>query len=71
MCYAEHKDTAARNSICDKGLLASLDAIPNPTMCEQVDQTIIKHLIGTEIRFGLGVKKEKRKVRWSDQLANE
>ena len=57
LCYAKHKDTAARNSICDKAMLASLDAIPNPTARERMDRSIVKPIIGTKARFGLGVKK--------------
>ena len=71
LCYAKHKDTAARNSICDKAMLASPNAIPVPTMRTQVDQSIVKPLIDTKVQFGLGVKKEKEKARWSDQLADE
>ena len=61
LCYAKHKNTAVRNSICDKVMLASLDAIHNPTMCEQVDRSIVKPPIGTKVRFGLGLKKEKKR----------
>ena len=57
LCYAKHKDTAARNSICDKTMLASLDAIPNPTARERLDRSIVRPIIGTKKRFGLGIKK--------------
>ena len=69
LCYAKHKDTAARNSICDKAMLASLDAIPNPSVRERMDRSIVKPIIGTKARFGLGIKK--KKIRWSDELAEE
>ncbi|VDI33805.1 Hypothetical predicted protein [Mytilus galloprovincialis] len=69
LCYAEHKDTAARNTICDKTMLASLDAIPNPTARESFERGIVKPIIGTKARFGLGVGE--KKVRWSDELAEE
>ena len=69
ICYARHKDTAARNSICDKTMLASLDAMPNPTARERMDRSIVRPIIGTKARFGLGVGK--KKVRWSDELAEE
>ena len=62
LCYAQHKDTAARNSICDKTMLASLDAISNPTMRERVDRSIVRPIIGTKARFGLGVGKKKSAV---------
>ena len=59
LCYAKHKDTSARNSICDKAMLASLDAIPNPTPRERMDRSIVRPIIGTKARFGLGVGKKK------------
>ncbi|VDH96060.1 Hypothetical predicted protein [Mytilus galloprovincialis] len=54
LCYAKHKDTAARNSICDKTMLTSLDAMPNPTARERTDRSIVRPIIGTKARFGLG-----------------
>ena len=57
LCYAKHKDTAARNSICDKAMLNQLDGIANPTARERMDRSIVRPLIGTKVRFGLGVKK--------------
>ena len=32
LCYAWHKNTATRNSICEKAMLASLEAILIPTI---------------------------------------
>lgn len=59
LCYARHKDTASRNSICDATMLSSLDAISDPTARERLDRSIVKPIIGTKARFGLGVKKKK------------
>ena len=57
LCYAKHKDTASRNSICDKTMLSDLAGIKNPTAREKLDRGIVRPLIGTKVRFGLGVKK--------------
>ena len=57
VCYAKHKDTASRNAICDKAMLDSLDGIPNPTARERLDRSIVRPIIGTKKRFGLGIKK--------------
>ena len=59
LCYAKHKDTAARNSICDKAMLDELARIDNPTAREKMDRGIVRPLIGTKVRFGLGVPKKK------------
>ena len=47
ICYAKHKDTAARNSICDKTMLTSLNATPNPIPREIMERSIVKPIIGT------------------------
>ena len=41
LCYAWHKDTTARNSICDKVMLASLNAIPKPTAGKRLYRSIV------------------------------
>ncbi|VDI70004.1 Hypothetical predicted protein [Mytilus galloprovincialis] len=56
LCYAQHKDATARNSICDEAMLASLNTIPNSTTRERLDCSIVGPIIGTKVRFGLGVK---------------
>ena len=68
LCYDKHQDTAARTSICDKTMLASLDAIPDPTARDRFERGIVKPIIGTKARFGLCVGK---KVRLADELAEE
>ena len=58
LCYAQHKDATARNSICDQAMLASLNTIPNSTTRERLNYSIVGPIIGTKVRFGLGVKKK-------------
>lgn len=57
ICYAKHKDTKSRNSICDKNMLTELKDIYNPTLREKLDKSLVKKIIGTKARFGWGLKK--------------
>lgn len=65
--YAQHKNTASRNSICDKVMIDSLDTISNPSLREKRDRSIVRPINGTKVRFELGIKKN----RWTDELAVE
>ena len=58
VCYLKNDDTATRNAICDKNMLTELDGIYNPTLHERLDKSIISKLIGTKVKFGMGVKKK-------------
>ena len=57
LCYADNRDTATRNSLCDANMLRELGAITNPTARELVDKSIVYPIIGTKKRFGWGLKK--------------
>ena len=57
ICYATHKDTKSRNSICDKNMLTELKGIYNPTLREKLDKSLVEKIIGTKARFGWGLKK--------------
>ena len=59
LCYRKNKDTETRNKVCDKNMLKELNDIDNPTIREKFDRAIVKPIIGTKIRFGLGLKKKK------------
>ena len=58
LCYLENDDTATRNAVCDKNMLKELEGINNPTLRERLDKSIISKLIGTKVKFGMGVKKK-------------
>ena len=49
ICYLENDDTTTRNAVCDKN---------NPTLREILDKSIVSKLIGTKVKFGMGVKKK-------------
>jgi hypothetical protein len=55
MSYAAHSDTANRNA-ADRAMLSELDSISDPTARERIERAIIKPIISTKRRFGLGVK---------------
>ena len=57
LCYAKHRDTKTRNSVCDKTMLAELKDIYNPTLRERLDKSLVQKVIGTKARFGWGLKK--------------
>lgn len=54
-CYLKNKDTKTRNEICDKKMLKELDDIPNPTLRERLDRGIVKPIIWTKQKFGMGM----------------
>ena len=57
ICYAQNRDAKTRNEVCDKAMLAELNAIDNPRGREKVDKALVKKIIGTKVRFGWGLKK--------------
>ena len=58
VCYLKNNDTATRNAVCDKNMLKELEGIYNPTLRERLDKSIVSKLIGTKVKFGMGVKKK-------------
>ena len=58
MCYLENDDTATRTAVCDKNMLKELKGIYNPTLRERLNKSIVSRLIGTKVKFGMGVKKK-------------
>jgi predicted metal-dependent HD superfamily phosphohydrolase len=55
LAYNEYKDTENRN-IADREMLQQLDSIENPSVREKIEMAIIKPVINTKQRFGLGLK---------------
>jgi Phospholipase A2-like domain/Domain of unknown function (DUF5679) len=58
LAYNEHKDTENRN-IADREILQQLDSIENPSVREKIEMVIIKPIINTKQKFGLGLKDRK------------
>ena len=56
--YLKNEDTATRNAVCDKNMLKELEGIYNPSLRERLDKSIVSTLIGTKMKFGMGVKKK-------------
>jgi predicted nucleic acid-binding Zn-ribbon protein len=61
LAYNQHKDTENRN-IADREMLQQLDSIDNPSVREKIKMAIIKPIINTKQRFGLG---------WKDRVARD
>jgi hypothetical protein len=55
IAYREHEDTENRN-IADRAMLQQLDSIENPSFREKIEMAIVKPIINTKQRFGLGLK---------------
>ena len=58
ICYLKNDDTATRNAVCDRNMLKELKGIYNPTLREILDKSIVSKLIGTKVKFGMGVEKK-------------
>ena len=55
LAYAEHTDTPSRN-IADEIMVKELDSVENPTLRERAERAIVKPIIATKAKFGLGVE---------------
>ena len=53
LAYAEHQDTENRNK-ADRAMVEELDIIENPTLRERIERSIVKPILRTKARFGLG-----------------
>jgi len=60
LAYDKHGDTANRN-VADRKMIDQLNSIPNPTVRERAERAIVKPILATKARFGLGLKKPKVK----------
>ena len=58
LAYNEYKDTENRN-IADREMLQQLGPIEKPSFREKIEMAIIKSIINTKQRFGLGLKDRK------------
>ena len=58
VCYLKNKNTKTRNKVCDKNMLEDLKSIQNPTLRERLDRSIVDKIIGTKMKFGMGVEKK-------------
>lgn len=65
LAYAQHSDTATRN-IADRKMINELNSIPNPTIRERIERTIVKPILAAKVNFGLGLPNKsdlKKKVK--------
>jgi hypothetical protein len=55
LAYNEYEDTENRN-IADREMLQQLNSIEKPSFSEKIEMAIIRPIINTKQRFGLGLK---------------
>src|SRR6218665_3438812 len=74
LAYAQYPNTASRN-VADRKMVDELNKIPNPTFRERVERAIVKPILPTKAKLGLGLassdSKSNLKLKWTDQLAEE
>jgi len=56
LAYDRYQDTGSRN-VADRQMLNELNTIPNPTIRERIERTIIKPILAAKSNLGLGLKK--------------
>ena len=59
VCYLKNNDTKTMNNVCEKNMLDELDGIYNPSIRERLDRSLVAKIIGTKMRFGMGIKKKR------------
>ena len=64
LAYQHFNDTATRN-IADRLMVEEMNAINNPTIRERIERGIIKPIISTKAKFGMGSKNCQRAVKKS------
>src|SRR2546428_579412 len=55
LAYDRYADTASRN-VADRQMLSELNTIPNPTIRERIERTIVKPILAAKSSLGLGFK---------------
>jgi len=59
MAYAAFPDTKTRN-VADRVMVNELNEIPNPTLKERAERAVIKPILNTKAKFGLGTTSLKK-----------
>ena len=65
ICYRDNADKKGGKHQCDDKMLKELDEMKPNGLREKLDRRLVRSLIGTKRRLGLGVSI------WSDELAEE
>ena len=56
LAYNQYSDTASRN-VADRAMINELNNIPNPSLRERIERTIVKPILSAKSSLGLGLKK--------------
>ena len=65
ICYRDSEGTKTEKHKCDDDMLKELETLQPKTIREKIDQKLVKALIGTKRKLGLGV------IEWTDPLTDE
>ena len=64
ICYRDHGATKMGKHQCDDEMLNELEVLKPKDMRERIDKRLVKSLIGTKRKLGLGIE-------WTDPLTDE
>ena len=65
ICYRDFGDNEGGKHKCDDDMLNELEKLQPKTVREKIDRNLVKALIGTKRKLGLGV------IEWTDPLTDE
>ena len=64
ICYRDHGNSKKGKHKCDDEMLKELDILEPENIREKIDRKLVKSIIGTKRKLGLGIE-------WSDALTDE
>ena len=64
ICYRDHGNSKKGKHECDDEMLKELDVLDPKNIREKIDRKLVRAIIGTKRKFGLGIE-------WSDALTDE
>ena len=64
ICYRDHGNSKKGKHECDDEMLKELDILEPENIREKIDRKLVKSIIGTKRKLGLGIE-------WSDPLTDE
>ena len=55
ICYRDHSGTKQDKHVCDDEMLRELDELDPKTIRERIDKKLVRTIIGTKRKLGLGM----------------
>ena len=69
ICYRDHGTTKQDKHVCDDEMLRALDELDPKTIRERIDRKLVRTIIGTKRKLGLGIVDDGGE--WTNELTNE